>query len=91
MAERIDKVSAIARLELTAEEKKKFEKDLDNILNSFKKLSKIDTSSTEPTFQPVEVKNVTRKDIVEESLSQKDSLANAKNKEDGCFKGPRAI
>ena len=91
MAERIDKVSAIARLELTTEEKKRFEKDLDNILNSFKKLSKIDTSNTEPTFQPVEVKNITRKDIVEESLSQKDSLANAKNKECGCFKGPRAI
>ncbi|NOQ38397.1 Asp-tRNA(Asn)/Glu-tRNA(Gln) amidotransferase subunit GatC [archaeon] len=91
MAERIDKVSGIARLELTAEEKKKFEKDLDDILNSFRKLSKIDTTKTVPTFQPVEVKNITRKDIVEESLSQKEALANAKNKEDGCFRGPRAI
>ncbi|MCK5373279.1 MAG: Asp-tRNA(Asn)/Glu-tRNA(Gln) amidotransferase subunit GatC [Candidatus Aenigmarchaeota archaeon] len=91
MAERIDKVSGIARLELTAEEKKKFEKDLDDILNSFRKLSKIDTTKTEPTFQPVEVKNVMRKDIVEESLSQKEALANAKDKKDGCFRGPRAI
>ncbi len=91
MAERIDKVSGIARLELTAKEKKKFEKDLDDILNSFRKLSKIDTAKTVPTFQPVEVKNITRKDIVEESLSQKEALANAKDKKDGCFRGPRAI
>ncbi len=91
MEERIDKVSRIARLELTAEEKKRFEKDLDDILKSFRKLSAINTDRIKPTFQPVEVKNITRKDIIEESLSQKESLANAKNREDNYFRGPKAI
>ncbi|MBW6462209.1 MAG: Asp-tRNA(Asn)/Glu-tRNA(Gln) amidotransferase subunit GatC [DPANN group archaeon] len=91
MTERIEKVANIARLELTAEEKKNFEKDLDNILDSFKKLEKIDTTNTEPTFQPVEVKNIMRKDKIETSLKQKDALKNAKDIEEGYFKGPKAI
>ena len=91
MTERIEKVANIARLELTEEEKKHLEKDLDNILDSFKKLEKVNTTNTEPTFQPVEVKNIMRKDTIENSLNQKDALKNAKETEDGYFKGPKAI
>ena len=91
MTERIEKVANIARLELTEKEKNNLEKDLDNILDSFKKLEKIDTDNTEPTFQPVEVKNIMRKDTIETSLKQKDALKNTKEKEDGYFKGPKAI
>lgn len=91
MAERIEKVSSVARLELTADEKKQFEKDLNDILDNFKKLSKINTDKIKPTFQPVEIKNITRKDVVEESLDQKTALFNTKNKENNYFKGPKAI
>ncbi|NOQ56343.1 MAG: Asp-tRNA(Asn)/Glu-tRNA(Gln) amidotransferase subunit GatC [Nanohaloarchaea archaeon] len=91
MTERIDKVANIARLELTAEEKTYLEKDLNNILDSFKKLEKVNTDKTEPTFQPVEVKNITRDDKIEKGLKQKESLKNAKETEDGYFKGPKAI
>ena len=44
-----------------------------------------------PTFQPVDVKNVMRQDVVEPSLSQKEALANAKQKEQGHFKGPKVV
>ncbi len=91
MTERIEKVANIARLELTDKEKSTLEKDLDNILDSFKKLEKIDTDNTEPTFQPIEVKNIMREDTIEKSLKQKDALTNAKETEDGYFKGPKAI
>lgn len=91
MTERIEKVANIARLELTDKEKNNLEKDLDNILDSFKKLEKIKTDNIEPTFQPVEVKNIMRTDTVEKSLEQKDALKNAKETENGYFKGPKAI
>ena len=45
----------------------------------------------EPSFQPVELKNMTREDKVEDSLKQEEALANTKNKKDGYFKGPRAV
>lgn len=91
MASEIDDVARTARLHLSENEKRKYSKDLKNILKAFKVLDKAAVARVKPTFQPVEVKNVVREDIVEPSLSQKDALANTKNKEKGYFKGPQAM
>ncbi len=91
MSGRIDKISAIARIDLTSDEKKRFEKDLDNILDSFDRIESIDTSRIEPTFQPVEVKNIKRQDNIEESLERSEALKNSKHTQDGYFKGPKAM
>ncbi len=87
----IDKVAKVARLELNSQEKKKFSEDLDSILKAFSSLDKANVKGVKPTFQPIEVKNVMRNDEVEESLSQKDALANTKHKEKGFFKGPKVV
>lgn len=48
------------------------------------------TDSVKPSFQPIEMKNVTREDKVEKSLGQREALSNVKkNKERGYFIGPR--
>ncbi len=87
----IEKVIKIAKIELTESEKKDYSMDLKNILDAFGSLDEVDVKGVEPAFQPIEIKDRTREDIVEPSLSQDDALANAKNKKDGYFKGPRAI
>lgn len=88
----IEQISKIARLELSNDEKKKFSKDLEDVISWLSSLDKIELKSDiKPTFQPVESKNVTRDDVVEPSLDQETAVSNSKNREDGHFKGPRVI
>ena len=85
----VRKVAQIARLKLSDQEVRKFSKDLESILDAFKDLERVPTRNVRPSFQPIETKNVLRKDAVERSLTQEQALANAKNKEKGFFKGPK--
>ena len=85
----IRRVAQIARLKLSDQEVHKFSKDLESILDAFKDLERVATHGVKPSFQPIETKNVLRKDKVEESLTQEQALSNAKNKEKGFFRGPK--
>lgn len=87
----IDKVAALARLNLSEEEKKKFVEDFKEILTAFSKLDEIDTKKTKGVLQPVELKNFMREDKSEKSLTQEEALSNTNLKEEGYFKGPKAI
>jgi len=88
----VKKVAEVARLKLSEDELKKFSKDLNNILDAFKELDKVKTDGIQPTFWPIEVKDVLREDKVSESLEEKEALKNVKeNKEDGYFKGPKVV
>jgi len=87
--ETVRKVATLARINLTTEETRKFKKDLDEILEAFKVLEKAPTKGIEPSFQPLPVKNATRKDFIEPSLTQAEALANTKAKEKGYFRGPK--
>ncbi|MEM7815691.1 MAG: Asp-tRNA(Asn)/Glu-tRNA(Gln) amidotransferase subunit GatC [Candidatus Aenigmatarchaeota archaeon] len=87
--ETVQHVSQIARLKLTEKEVEKFAEELESILEAFRDLERIKTKGVKPSFHPIEIKNVLRKDEVEESLTQGEALGNTKNKEKGFFKGPR--
>jgi aspartyl-tRNA(Asn)/glutamyl-tRNA(Gln) amidotransferase subunit C len=85
----VRKVAQIARLKLSDQELRKFSKDLESILKAFQDLERVPTKGVKPSFQPIETKNVLRKDKVEPSLTQEHALSNTKNKEKGFFKGPK--
>ena len=88
----IVKVAEISRLNLTDEEAKKFSKDLENILEAFRDIEKVNTDGVEPTFQPIESKDVLREDKIEPSFGQKTALSQVKNnREEGLFRGPKAV
>jgi len=89
--ELLEHVAKLARLKLTEKEIKEFIPELNDILRVFSELDKVDTNNVEPSFQPIELKNRTRHDKVEDSLTQELALSNSSNKKDGYFKGPRAI
>jgi len=50
----VQHIAKLARLGLTENEIKKFQKDLSSILDYFKSLKEIDVSKIEPTFHPAE-------------------------------------
>ena len=83
-------VAHLARLDLTDKELKKFKKDLNDILVAFKDLDKA-KPKCEPSFQPFTISDVFREDESEPCLTQEKALANAKQKEKGFFKGPKAV
>jgi len=89
--ETVKKVADIARITLSEDEVAEFSADMESILDAFKDIQKMDTSKTKPTFQPLQTKNVMRDDEIEESLNQVDALKNARQKDKGYFKGPRAV
>ena len=89
--ELIEKVASVARLNLKESEIKKFLPQLKDILDTFSKIDKANTGSAKPSFQPVEMKNMMRKDKKGKCLTQEEALSNTEHKKGGYFKGPRAI
>jgi len=89
--ELIKKVAQNARLNLTEAELEKFVPQIKEIiLDSFNKL---DANEIKPSFQPIEMSNKFRKDVVGKSLTQEEALQNVivKLKQDGYIKGPKAM
>jgi aspartyl-tRNA(Asn)/glutamyl-tRNA(Gln) amidotransferase subunit C len=78
-----------ARLKLSDEEIEKFTKQLEDILQAFKEIDKVNTENVKPSFHPQEIKNVFRDDKAKEW--KWNPLANTKHKEKKYFKGPRIV
>jgi len=78
-------VAKLARLNLTGQEVKKFQKQLSEVLDYIDVLKKIDTKGIEPTSQVTGLENVFREDKIGLSLSSNEVLANTKEKYNGLF------
>ena len=89
-SELIRKIAKTARLDLSEKEIATFTPQLQEILNFFSEIEEANVSE-QPSFLPVDLKNITREDIPRKCLSQEDSLRNTAHKKDGYFKGPKAI
>jgi aspartyl-tRNA(Asn)/glutamyl-tRNA(Gln) amidotransferase subunit C len=89
--EQVEHVAWLAKIELTEDEKMAFTKQLNEILNYFKKIDEVDTSNIAPTFHVLDLVNVLREDKVESSLSTEDALKNAPQKEDSFIKAPKIL
>ncbi|MFC1787465.1 Asp-tRNA(Asn)/Glu-tRNA(Gln) amidotransferase subunit GatC [Halobacteriota archaeon] len=86
----VEHISWLARIKLTEEEKEKFTKQLNSILDYFETLDEVE-AVVPPTHHVLGLTNVFREDVVKKSISQEDALANAPKKERGYFKGPRIV
>jgi aspartyl-tRNA(Asn)/glutamyl-tRNA(Gln) amidotransferase subunit C len=87
----VEHVALLARLKLSAEEKKLFTSQLNAILDYVEKLNELNTGEVAPTFHVVPHHNVMREDEVKESQPQDASLENAPDKAGGVFRVPKII
>ena len=71
----IEYVAKLSRIKLLPEEKEKLENDISNVLNYVKKLQEVDTENVELMSHSVKIKNITRKDIAQES-KEKEKIKN---------------
>ena len=87
----VSRVAELARLALTAEESHLYAAQLGRILEHVEKLSEIDTSNVPPATCASPLSKPLRDDAATASLDRDEALANAPDKEKGCFKVPKII
>jgi aspartyl-tRNA(Asn)/glutamyl-tRNA(Gln) amidotransferase subunit C len=82
----VEHIAELACLGLTEGEKDLFADQLSAILDYFRVLERLDTTSVPPTTTAVPLENVMREDRVEPSMPREDVLANAPDAIDGFFR-----
>lgn len=84
-------VAKLARLNLTPQEVKKFQRQLSEILDYVDVLKKLETTKIEPTSQVTGLENIFREDKTAPSLSFKEVLSGTKNTDKWMFKVKRIL
>lgn len=79
-------VAHLARLRLAPDELEKMRAQLSNILEYIEMLQELDVSEVAPTAQVTDLTNVLRDDLVRESLTRAEALANAPSQAEGMFR-----
>lgn len=87
----IEYVAALAKLELTEEEKERAKEDLGNILGYMNTMNELDTEGIEPMSHAFPLRNVFREDVVLNGDDRENLLSNAPAKKDGCFVVPKTV
>ncbi|MBI2852088.1 MAG: Asp-tRNA(Asn)/Glu-tRNA(Gln) amidotransferase subunit GatC [Chloroflexi bacterium] len=75
-------IAILARVGVTDEEVDRLSEQLSNILENFGALQQVDTTGVPPTAQSIALQNVLRDDAVAPSLTTKEVLANAPQREE---------
>ncbi len=89
----VEHVAHLARLNLTKEEIKKFQKELSPVVSYFEELSEVDTSIIEPTSQTTGLINVLGKDQIDSTniLPVDLAIREAKEVSNDFVKVPRIL
>jgi len=88
---KLDHVANLARIQLTPEEKARFESQLGDVLSYISQLNEVDVSQVEPTAHAFPVVNVWAADIPEPGLSVADALRNAPEQRDNMVVVPKVV
>ncbi len=84
-------VAELARLELTADEKRLFQQQLETIVHYVEKIGELDVTGIEPTLHGQSLVNVFREDVVVPSFDRERALANAPERNGYEFKLPKIV
>lgn len=87
----IDYVAALAKLDLSQEERESAKRDLGSILEYMEVMNELDTENMEPMSHAFPVTNVFREDVVTNGPDRENLLANAPEQKDGCFIVPKTV
>ena len=90
-AQDVLKVAKLARLELAVEEVELYTSQLEKILGYVEELEKVETTNVPPTTRAVEVTNVFRADVVEETDVREDLIELAPKREGDFFRVPKIL
>ena len=87
----VERVAALARLELSEEEIERLTPQLDHILSYVAKLDELDTEGVPVTTHTQSVTNAFREDEVRDSLPREKALANTAQENGEAFVVPKVV
>ncbi len=87
----VEKVSLLARLELTAEELDRMTEQLGQVVAYVESLAELDTQNVEPMAHALDVANVFAADELRASLDREAALANAPHHDREFFLVPAVL
>ena len=89
--DQVDHVAALARLNLSDDERDTLRVELGQIVKAFESLAEVDTDDILPTAQVIPLVNVERDDVAINSLPRDEVLRNAPRVEDGQIYVPPVL
>lgn len=89
--EQVEKVSLLARLQLSGEELETMTAQLGQIVQYVQQLSELDTETVAPMAHAVDLSNVFAADQLQPSLPREEALANAPKRDDECYRVPAVL
>lgn len=90
-AAQIEHLAALARLQLTPEEKTAMQDDLGRILGYFEQLNEVNTEGVQEMQRPVNLVNVLREDVPGAVFPHSVVEALAPQSQDGFIRVPRTV
>jgi aspartyl-tRNA(Asn)/glutamyl-tRNA(Gln) amidotransferase subunit C len=84
-------VARLARINLSNDEAKIFQKQLDKVLNYVEKLRQIDVTGVDTTVNGLPLFNVFREDVPRDWLTADQALSNAPRQANGLFIVPKVV
>ena len=87
----LDKIAALARLNLSGQSRAKYLGQLNQILSYVKKLEEVDTEGVEPLVHSHDQVNVMREDTPAKSLTVSEALENAPLDDGQYFRVPKVV
>jgi len=85
------KIAKLAMLEISSEEKDDFLKQMNKTMEYIDKINELDTSGVEPTNQIFELKNVFRKDKIQQSIDPDELKKIVPDYKDGYIVVPKIL
>jgi len=89
--EEVDHIALLARLDLSAEEKQRYQQQLSDILDFVAQLQKLDTDNITLASSVLPPRTILREDVPVDGLTPKQALANAPDKDNSQFKVPPVL
>jgi aspartyl-tRNA(Asn)/glutamyl-tRNA(Gln) amidotransferase subunit C len=87
----VDEIAHLARLEFNDDAKQGIITDMNRMLDFVDKLNELNTDNVEPLIYMTQEHNVLREDVPQITLTQKEALKNAPQKDTDYFKAPKVI
>ncbi len=84
-------VARLARINLTNDEAKIFQKQLDDVLNYVEKLRQVDVTGVDAAANALPVSNVFREDAPCDWFTAEQALSNAPRRANGLFIVPKVV
>jgi aspartyl-tRNA(Asn)/glutamyl-tRNA(Gln) amidotransferase subunit C len=84
-------VARLARINLTEDEEKTFQKQLDDVLNHVEKLRQVDVTGIDVAAHALPIFNVVREDAPRDWFTAEQALSNAPRQANGLFVVPKVV